>query len=169
MLMSRPADQIVAEPRVVLISGSQARDAGPEVEFRHLRYFVGVAEELHFGRAATRLFITQPGLPQSIAKLERALNVQLLRRSRRSVQLTDAGREFLHYARRLLADMDDAVEHVRSVTPWRIEDELRKLGANYIQAGLWKGFAVRDGNLITGQQNFSGGETAQLITETLGR
>jgi putative intracellular protease/amidase len=55
------------------------------------------------------------------------------------------------------------------VMPWRIEDELKKLGANYVQAGLWKGFAIRDGNLITGQQNFSGGETAQLIIETLGR
>jgi putative intracellular protease/amidase len=55
------------------------------------------------------------------------------------------------------------------VMPWRIEDELRTLGANYIQAGLWKGFAIRDGNLITGQQNFSGTETAQLIVETLGR
>jgi putative intracellular protease/amidase len=55
------------------------------------------------------------------------------------------------------------------VMPWRIEDELSALGANFIQAGLWKGFAVRDGNLITGQQNFSGTETAQLIIETLGR
>lgn len=53
--------------------------------------------------------------------------------------------------------------------PWRIEDELRKLGANYIQAGLWKGFAVRDGNLITGQQNFSGAETADVIIQALGR
>jgi putative intracellular protease/amidase len=53
--------------------------------------------------------------------------------------------------------------------PWRIEDELKALGANYVQAGLWKGFAIRDGNLVTGQQNFSGGETAQLIVETLGR
>ncbi len=49
------------------------------------------------------------------------------------------------------------------------EDETRKLGGNYVQAGLWKGFAIRDGNLITGQQNFSGGETAQLLIETLGR
>ena len=57
----------------------------------------------------------------------------------------------------------------KHVMPWRIEDELKKLGANYIQAGLWKGFAVRDGNLITGQQNFSGSETADLIIETLGR
>jgi len=55
------------------------------------------------------------------------------------------------------------------VMPWRIEDELKKIGANYIQAGAWKGFAIRDGNLITGQQNFSGGETARLVIETLGR
>lgn len=53
--------------------------------------------------------------------------------------------------------------------PWRIEDELKKLGANFVQAGLWRGFAVRDGNLITGQQNFSGAETANLVIETLGR
>jgi putative intracellular protease/amidase len=52
--------------------------------------------------------------------------------------------------------------------PWRIEDELKKLGAKYVQAGLWKGFAVRDGNLITGQQNFSGKETAQAVVEALG-
>ncbi len=51
---------------------------------------------------------------------------------------------------------------------WRIEDEMKKIGANYIQAGLWKGFAVRDGNLITGQQNFSGAETAELIIKALG-
>jgi putative intracellular protease/amidase len=49
------------------------------------------------------------------------------------------------------------------------EDELKKLGANFIHAGLWRGFATRDGNLITGQQNFSGTETANLIIETLGR
>jgi len=57
----------------------------------------------------------------------------------------------------------------KHVMPWRIEDELKKLGANYIQAGLWREFAVRDGNLITGQQNFSGGETARILVETLGR
>lgn len=52
--------------------------------------------------------------------------------------------------------------------PWRIEDEMKAIGANYIQAGLWKGFAVRDGNLVTGQQNFSGSETAKIIIATLG-
>lgn len=56
----------------------------------------------------------------------------------------------------------------KHVMPWRIEDELKKLGANYIQAGLWKGFAIRDGNLVTGQQNFSGSETAQVIIAALG-
>jgi putative intracellular protease/amidase len=57
----------------------------------------------------------------------------------------------------------------KHIMPWRIEDELKKIGANYVQAGLWRGFAIRDGNLITGQQNFSGEETARLLLETLGR
>lgn len=56
----------------------------------------------------------------------------------------------------------------KHVQPWRIEDELRKLGVNYVQAGLWRSFAVRDGNLITGQQNFSGIATAQAIVQALG-
>ena len=56
----------------------------------------------------------------------------------------------------------------KHVMPWRIEDELKKLGANYIQAGMWRGFAIRDGNLITGQQNFSGSETAAVVLEALG-
>jgi len=55
------------------------------------------------------------------------------------------------------------------IMPWRVEDEMKRLGANYVQAGLWRGFAVRDGNLITGQQNFSGEETARLLLDTLGR
>ena len=57
----------------------------------------------------------------------------------------------------------------KHVMPWRIEDELKALGANYVQAGLWRSFAVRDGNLVTGQQNFSGAETARLVIEALGR
>jgi putative intracellular protease/amidase len=59
--------------------------------------------------------------------------------------------------------------HGKSIMPWRIEDEMRSLGANYVQAGAWKGFAVRDGNLITGQQNFSGRETAELLIAALGQ
>ena len=56
----------------------------------------------------------------------------------------------------------------KHVMPWRIEDEMKAIGANYIQAGLWRGFAVRDGNLITGQQNFSGSETADALIQALG-
>ena len=62
-----------------------------------------------------------------------------------------------------------ALDRDKHVMPWRIEDEVKKLGANYIQAGLWKGFAIRDGNLVTGQQNFSGAEVAQTILEAVGR
>jgi putative intracellular protease/amidase len=57
----------------------------------------------------------------------------------------------------------------KHVMPWRIEDEMRRIGANYVHAGLWRPFAIRDGNLITGQQNFSGAATAELLVETLGR
>jgi len=55
------------------------------------------------------------------------------------------------------------------VMPWRIEDRLKAIGANFVQAGAWRSYAVRDGNLITGQQNFSGAETARLVIEALGR
>lgn len=59
----------------------------------------------------------------------------------------------------------------RAITTIPVSSALRVvgLGANYVQAGLWRGFVIRDGNLITGQQNFSGAETAELIIETLGR
>lgn len=57
---------------------------------------------------------------------------------------------------------------LRAEDPVSHKNELTKLDANFIQAGLWRGFAVRDGNRITGQQNVSGGESAQPITETLG-
>jgi putative intracellular protease/amidase len=54
------------------------------------------------------------------------------------------------------------------IMPWRVEDELRKLGANYIQAGAFRSFAIRDGNLVTGQQNFSGADVAKVILEAVG-
>ena len=85
------------------------------VEFRHLHYFVAVAEELHFGRAATRLFISQPALSQAIAGLERLLDVTLFVRTRHNVELTDAGTELLRRARGILADRDTAVASVRRV------------------------------------------------------
>jgi len=56
----------------------------------------------------------------------------------------------------------------KHVMPWRIEDRLKALGANFVQAGLWRAFAIRDGNLVTGQQNFSGEETARAVIAALG-
>lgn len=64
-------------------------------------------------------------------------------------------------------DFGDAAVGQR-VMPFRIEDEARKLGANYVQAGLFKAFAVRDDQLITGQQQYSGSKVAQLVIESLG-
>lgn len=79
------------------------------MELRHLLYFVTVAEELHFGRAAERLFISQPPLSQQIQQLEREMGVTLFLRTSRSVQLTPAGEVFLRDSRLILAAVDSAV------------------------------------------------------------
>ena len=82
--------------------------AGPPLDLRKLRYFVAVAEELHFGRAAERLYITQPVLSRQIRQLEQELGADLLARTSRSVALTAAGEQLLEEARALLAAADAA-------------------------------------------------------------
>jgi DNA-binding transcriptional LysR family regulator len=100
------------------------------LELRHLRYFTALAEELHFGRAAERLHISQPPLSQQIAQLEKQLGVRLLTRTSRSVELTDAGRLFLDEARRTLAQ----AEHAKHVAERAGRGDLGQLAVGLLAA-----------------------------------
>jgi acetyl esterase/lipase len=95
-----------------LLPFPQASDA---IELRHLRAFVAVAEDLNFGRAAARLYVSQPALSRQIRALERLVGCELFRRSTHRVELTVAGEALLERARRLLADVDEAISVTQAV------------------------------------------------------
>lgn len=85
----------------------------PDLDLRKVRYFVAVAERLHFGQAAAALHITQPALSRQIQQLEREIGVELFARSSREVALTPAGEQFLHFGRQLLALARTALDGAR--------------------------------------------------------
>ncbi|MGM3173228.1 LysR family transcriptional regulator [Dickeya lacustris] len=85
------------------------------IELRHLRYFIAVAEELHFGRAAEKLHISQPPLSQQIQILEAQLGAQLFERNNRNVRLTQAGAQFLKEAWAIIHQVNQAAERTRRI------------------------------------------------------
>jgi DNA-binding transcriptional LysR family regulator len=83
------------------------------IELRHLRYFLAVVDELHFGRAAEQLHVAQPAVSRAIRRLEEELGVQLLHRTRRGVSLTEAGQAFAVEGRQILGHVEQAVGEAR--------------------------------------------------------
>lgn len=100
------------------------------MELRQLRYFVAVADEKHFGRAAARMHVAQPGLSQQISRLERTLGAQLLFRTTRRVALTEAGAALLPEARRILSDTARA----ESVVGQTVRGELGVLKIGFVSS-----------------------------------
>ncbi|MBF2077000.1 MAG: LysR family transcriptional regulator [Synechococcales cyanobacterium T60_A2020_003] len=100
------------------------------MELRHLRYFIAVAEELHFGRAAERLHMAQPPLSQQIRQLEEQLGFQLFHRTKRTVQLTEAGTVFLDRCQQLLLQFDQAIQDGQQAS----RGEIGKLAIGFVSS-----------------------------------
>jgi len=105
------------------------------MELRHLRYFVVLAEELHFGRAAARLAISQPPLSVAIRQLEDSVGAQLCERNSKSVRLTPAGHALEQSARRLLRQAEEAAVQARDIS----QGLAGRLRIGFVGAMLYRG------------------------------
>ncbi|MEM1254214.1 MAG: LysR substrate-binding domain-containing protein [Cyanobacteria bacterium P01_H01_bin.21] len=103
------------------------------MELRHLHYFIAVAEELHFSRAAKRLCISQPPLSQQIRSLENELGVKLFERTKRQVQLTEAGKTFLERSYLVLEQLEQAI----SVTQQIGRGEVGQLAIGFVDTAMY--------------------------------
>jgi DNA-binding transcriptional LysR family regulator len=103
------------------------------MEFRHLRYFLAVAKELHFGRAAERLKMAQPPLSQQIKQLETELGVQLFERTRRKVSLTAAGQVLQQEAQQLLHQLEQAVSKTQQAS----RGEVGRLAIAFVSSAMY--------------------------------
>jgi DNA-binding transcriptional LysR family regulator len=136
------------------------------VSLRQLAYFVAVAQELHFARAASRLYVAAPSLSQQIAALERSLGVRLFERHSRKVELTEAGRALLPRAEQLLSDADrlrrDAAAHHAGEARRRLVVGLRPGGFGVLTGPLLSAIraALRDLELAPRLLHYDGLATA---------
>jgi putative intracellular protease/amidase len=154
---TRPAKDIdVDKFDAILIAGGQAPMVNMEKAVDTQKKFVEFYEK---GRVAAALCHGT-----AILRYARLSNGENLVRGKTVTGFADIEEDFV----RDVGVKYGFIKKGQELFTWRIEDELKKLGANYIQAGLWKSFAVRDGNLITGQQNYSGADTAKMVIAALG-
>ena len=105
------------------------------MELRHLRYFVAVGEEEHYGRAARRLHVAQPALSRQIQDLERQIGFRLFQRLPRGVKLNAAGKQFLADARRILQDVEESTARAARVA--RGQSGTLRIG--FTEDALWRG------------------------------
>lgn len=125
---------------------TRRRSRTGNIELRHLRYFLAIADEMNFGRAAERLNIAQPGLSQQIKILEHVLEAKLFDRSRRRLRFTLAGEMFAAEARKVMAQVEIAVQTARRAS----RGEVGRLTIGYVGSAAYTGMLTR---LVGGFRN----------------